>query len=134
MKKKLSNKIATIVILFVTMLSASAIFTSSALALDPWASGGAGEQAVADIGLGTKSPVDVATNIINIMLGFLGMIAVVIILLGGFKWMTAAGNEDKISEAKKLLAAGLIGLIIILMSYGLAKFVIEQMMNATTSS
>lgn len=131
MKKILSNKVATLAILFVTMLSVSAIFGSSALAqIDPWNSGG-NPDAVSEIGLGTESPVTVATNIIQIILGFLGMIAVVIILLGGFKWMTAAGNEDKISEAKKLLAAGLIGLIIILMAYGLATFVIAQLMGAT---
>jgi len=48
-------------------------------------------------------------NIINLVLGFLGLIAVVIILIGGFKWMTAGGNEEKVGEAKKLLIAGLIG-------------------------
>jgi len=133
MKKKLSHHISALVLLTAMTLSVSAIYASSAQAFNPWDSGSGRTESdfQSEIGLGNKTPVEVATGIINIMLGFLGMIAVVIILLGGFKWMTAAGNEDKISEAKKLLTAGLIGLIIILMSYGLAQFVIGQMMNAT---
>ena len=82
-------------------------------------------------GLGNTDPREMAGKVINIMLGFLGIIAVVIILLGGFKWMTAAGNEDKVAEAKKLIGAGIIGLIIILMAFGIAKFVIDALYNAT---
>lgn len=81
-----------------------------------------------------NSPIEIITNIINIALGFLGIIAVGIILLGGFKWMTAAGNEDKTSEAKQLLGAGVIGLIIILAAWALATFVIKQIYGATTAA
>ncbi|MDP3986127.1 MAG: hypothetical protein Q8P77_01690 [Candidatus Veblenbacteria bacterium] len=70
-------------------------------------------------------------RIINILLGFLGVIAVILVLLGGFKWMTAAGNEDKISEAKKLMGAGVVGLVIILAAYAIAAFVINQLVEAT---
>ncbi len=85
----------------------------------------------AAIGLGNEDPRIIAAEIINVILGFLGIIAVVIILLGGFKWMTGGGNEDKIGEAKNLLTAGIIGLVIILASWGLAKFVIDLLYNAT---
>lgn len=83
------------------------------------------------LGMGNKDPRTIAASVINIMLGFLGIIAVVIILLGGFKWMTAGGNEDKVGEAKKLMIAGVIGLIIILASWGLANFVLNSLMKAT---
>ncbi len=85
-----------------------------------------------EIGLGNEDPRIIAAQIINVILGFLGIIAVVIILLGGFKWMTAGGNEDKIGEAKGLLAAGVIGLVIILASWGLATFIVNLLYNATT--
>ena len=84
-----------------------------------------------NLGLGNEDPRTMAAAVVRIILGFLGIIAVLIILLGGFKWMTAAGNEDKIGEAKKLLAAGVIGLIIILMAFGLAQFVINALYTAT---
>ena len=87
-----------------------------------------------EIGLGTKDPRAIAASVIQIILGFLGIIAVVIILLGGFKWMTAGGNEDKVGEAKKLITAGIIGLVIILASWGIATFVLTNLINATKTS
>jgi hypothetical protein len=82
------------------------------------------------IGLSEADPRTVAKNLIQVILGFLGIIAVVIILLGGFKWMTAAGNEDKVGEAKKIIVAGVIGLIIILGAWAIANFVLTNVMNA----
>lgn len=73
-----------------------------------------------------EDPRDVAVNIVRYLMTFLGIIAVVIILLGGFKWMTAAGNEDKVAEAKKVIAAGAIGLVVILASFAIVTFVIES--------
>jgi hypothetical protein len=84
-----------------------------------------------NLGLGNSDPRDMAANVVNIMLGFLGIIAVLIILFGGFKWMTAAGNEDKVSEAKKMIGAGVIGLIIVLAAFGIARFVVEAVYDAT---
>ncbi len=80
--------------------------------------------------LSNTDPRTIIGRIITVALGFLGVIAVVIILLGGFKWMTAGGNEEKTGEARKLLGAGVIGLVIILASWGLARFVIESINSA----
>jgi|GEM_PF-684574 len=66
-------------------------------------------------------------NIINIILGFLGIAAVIIILVGGFKWMTAAGNDEQVGEAKKMITQGIIGLVIIFSAWAIASFVITQM-------
>lgn len=86
----------------------------------------------ANTNLGTNIElISTVARIINILLGFLGVIAVVLVLLGGFKWMTAAGNEDKIGEAKKLMGAGVVGLVIILAAYAIAAFVINQLVQAT---
>lgn len=80
-----------------------------------------------------NDPIQLATNIVKYLMTFLGIIAVVIILLGGFKWMTAAGNDEKVSEAKKLLIAGMIGLAIILGAYVIVNFVIQTTTNVITS-
>jgi hypothetical protein len=89
------------------------------------------QQAVEDnSGLTTTDPREIIANVIRIIMGFLGIIAVVIILMGGFKWMTAAGGEEKISEAKKMITAGVIGLVIVLASFGIATFVISSLQTA----
>lgn len=87
----------------------------------------------ANTGLGNDDPRFIAANIINIVLGFLGIIALILILYAGFKWMTAAGNEDRVTEAKKLLVAAVIGLIIILSAFALSSFVLDAIFRATTS-
>lgn len=71
-------------------------------------------------------------SLINVALQFLGVVTVVIILYGGFKWMTAGGNEEKVGEAKRLIIAGIIGLAIILSAYAISSFVIGSILTATT--
>lgn len=83
------------------------------------------------IALGTQDLRVTIANIINVAMGLLGIVAVVIILLGGFKWMTAGGSEDKVKEAKKLIVAGVIGLVIILTAFAIANFVVSSLMVAT---
>ena len=73
---------------------------------------------------------DTAVDIVKYLMTFLGIIATVVILLGGFKWMTAGGNEDKVAEAKKLLMAGMVGLIIILAAFAIVTFVVQITNNA----
>jgi len=74
----------------------------------------------------------VIARIINVAMGFLGIIAVLIILWGGFTWMTAGGDEGKVDEAKKIITAGVIGLIIVILSYAIARFVVTSLVNVAT--
>lgn len=83
------------------------------------------------IKLGSGDVRETAAKIINVALGFLGIIAVVIVLLGGFKYMVAGGNEEKTSEAKKLIVSGIIGLAIILSAWAITSFVITRLVTAT---
>ncbi|HCC13407.1 MAG: hypothetical protein UV82_C0012G0029 [Candidatus Magasanikbacteria bacterium GW2011_GWD2_43_18] len=84
-----------------------------------------------DIGLGDRALDDAVIGLINVLLGFLGLIAVIIILIGGFRWMTAGGNEDKVGEARKTIFAGIIGLAIILFAWGITTFVVQQLGSAS---
>lgn len=88
----------------------------------------------ADTGLGTSDVRKTVSDIINVTLSLLGIVAVVIILWGGFRWMTAGGNEESVSEARKIIFSGIIGLAIILSAYAVARFVLEQLYQATTGS
>lgn len=72
-----------------------------------------------------SDPRDMAVSIVKYLMTFLGIIAVVVILIGGFKWMTAGGNEDRVGEAKSMIIAGAIGLVIILAAFAIVTFVID---------
>ncbi len=76
------------------------------------------------IQLSGSDPRAIASRIINIAMMFLGVLAVGIMVLAGFKWTSSAGNEEKITEAKNMLRAGAIGLAIVLASWGIALFVL----------
>ena len=75
--------------------------------------------------------INTITQLINVALSLLGIVSVVIILIGGFKWMTAGGNEEKVDEARKLIFSGIIGMAIILSAWAIAKFVLSTLGEAT---
>ncbi|MBI5413066.1 PKD domain-containing protein [Candidatus Peregrinibacteria bacterium] len=60
-------------------------------------------------------------NVVNFALGFLGLISLVIIIYGGFMYVTAAGNEEQAGKGKKAITYALIGIIIILASYAIVR-------------
>lgn len=103
-----------------------------ALAADDLNSNDLGVNAIqSSIKLGSGDVRQTAARIINIALGFLGIIAVVIVLLGGFKYMIAGGNDEKTTEARKLIVSGIIGLAIILSAWAITSFVISRLIVAT---
>ena len=89
------------------------------------------EDVMLDTGLNRSDLVEVVNAIIKIALSFLGIIAVVIILIAGFEWMTAGGNADKIAGAKQKMLAGVGGLVVIFLAYAIANFIIEQLIEVT---
>ncbi|HLC89904.1 MAG TPA: hypothetical protein VJG65_03005 [Patescibacteria group bacterium] len=70
-------------------------------------------------------------EIIRVVLGFLGVIFLILILYAGFVWMTAAGNDEKITAAKKTMVAAIIGAAIVLLAFAITSFVINNLLQAT---
>jgi len=109
--------------------------TQGALTADEFfGSATTGEDFAGQAGLGQADLTSTIAQIIRIALGFLGILAVIIILMGGFKWMTAGGNDDKVKDAKKLIISGIIGLVIVVSAFAIASFVITQITLATQGS
>jgi ketopantoate hydroxymethyltransferase len=83
------------------------------------------ENFVNETGLTNADITVVISRIVRIVLSFLGLIAVIIIIIGGFQWMTSGGNEEQIGKAKKLMGAGIVGLVIVVLAYAIASFIIN---------
>lgn len=85
-------------------------------------------------GLGSGTDTDLkgkVANIINIILGFLGLLAVVMILIAGFKWMMAGGNEETVKQARDNIKNAVIGLAIVFASFIIVNFTVSQLGSAT---
>jgi hypothetical protein len=64
-------------------------------------------------------------NIVRTALEFLGVIFIILTMYAGFLWMTAGGNEEKVTKAKTLLFQAVIGLAIILTAYSITLMVVK---------
>jgi len=64
-------------------------------------------------------------DFINIVLTFIGILAVAFIIYAGFLMMTAGGNEDQIESGKKIIIWAAIGILVILFAWVIIAFVID---------
>jgi len=75
----------------------------------------------------------IVVKIIRAVLGLIGIVAVSIVMYGGYTYMTSGGNEEKTTKAKKILINGVIGLVIIMSAFIIVQFIINALSGATTS-
>lgn len=61
--------------------------------------------------------------VINVALSILGIIFIFIIILAGYQWMTAQGNEQAVTKAKDSMSRAVIGLIVVISSYAIWTFI-----------
>ena len=69
-------------------------------------------------------------KIINVVIGVLGVVAVAVVIYGGFLFLTAQGDPGKIKKGKDSITWGIIGLIITLLSWSIINFVLSSTMSA----
>ncbi|PIR06606.1 MAG: hypothetical protein COV55_03725 [Candidatus Komeilibacteria bacterium CG11_big_fil_rev_8_21_14_0_20_36_20] len=88
------------------------------------------EEAAQGTGLITnKSFAGIISLIIKSLLSLLGMLFLVLIIWGGFKWMTSQGSSDKVNEAKDLIINATIGLVIVVISYAIVRWVLDALVS-----
>ena len=72
-------------------------------------------------------------KIINVVIGVLGVVAVAVVIYGGFLFLTAQGDPGKIKKGKDSITWGIIGLVIALLSWSIINFVLSTAMSAPAS-
>lgn len=63
-------------------------------------------------------------------LSLLGVIFVILIIISGFNWMTASGDEEKIKKATSTIRSAIIGLLIVVAAYSITYFVFANLPGA----
>jgi len=90
------------------------------------------ENVAGQAGLKTETRLPVLVGkIAEKALQLIGLIMVVLLISGGFMWMTSGGSEEKVKKAKDLMGAAVIGLVIIILAYAIAHFVIVKLSEVT---
>jgi len=125
--KRLSSRVFIFAAIFTVVLSVGffAIETIEAGTVNT------GIEFAAETGLSNQDIRVTIARIIRIILGFLGIIAIGLVMYAGWLWMTSGGNEEKIAQAKLILRNGIIGLVIILSSFAIVSFILSRLIGAT---
>jgi hypothetical protein len=128
------STISFILLLFFILPSITgSLLVSPVLADESLVEGQIGLNEVGSVFGGERAKQDVRSliaNIISVALGFLAVIFLGLIVVAGFQYMTAGGNEEKVSKALALLKNAIIGLAIVLVAWSLTRFTIVMLNRA----
>jgi cytochrome bd-type quinol oxidase subunit 2 len=69
-------------------------------------------------------------GVLNLVIGISGLVSVVILIVAGYMFITANGNEDTIQKATKTLTFAIIGLVICLISVLIVQFVLTRVIGS----
>ncbi len=73
-------------------------------------------------------------GIINLVLGAAGLLAVVMVIYGGFRYATSQGNPANVAVAKNTILYSIIGLVIAMSAWLIVSFVVDRIDNTTTTN
>ena len=123
---KLSSKIKTaLMALALVVAGAGAVVVPSGYAFadgESWRSG----MEAANPGTTTNDLPTIVKNIINGVLYVVGVLAVVMVIIGGVKYTTSGGDQAAVTSAKNTILYGIIGLVISVLAYAIVNFVIGK--------
>lgn len=81
--------------------------------------------------VGDDSALILAQTVISVFLSIIGILLLVYILYAGYNWLTAQGEEEKVTKAKDTIKRAIIGVIIIIAAYAISTFVISRLERGT---
>jgi len=78
---------------------------------------------------GSLSTQDFIANIIQLLLLFAGIIAVVFIIIGGYQYITSAGNAETAEKGRNTMVNAIIGIVVIILSYVIINVIVSLVGN-----
>jgi cytochrome bd-type quinol oxidase subunit 2 len=77
---------------------------------------------------GTDKVNTIITTVVNIFSAIVGVVSVIMIIYGGFKYISSGGDSGKVTEAKNTIIYAVIGLVVV----ALAQFIVQFVLNKVT--
>ncbi len=72
---------------------------------------------------------DLIKTIINTVIFAVGMVAVIMIIIGGVNYATSQGDTQKVKKGKDTIMYGIIGLVIAILAYAIVNFVLSALVG-----
>jgi hypothetical protein len=72
-------------------------------------------------------------NVVNILLYVIGALSVIMLIVGGIRYATSAGNSNSVTAAKSTIMYALIGLVIAVLAYAIVNFVLTSISTGSAS-
>jgi len=79
---------------------------------------------------GTSQVQNIIKDVINIFSAIVGIVSVIMIIYGGFKYITSGGDSNNITSAKNTIIYAVIGLVFVAMAQFIVQFVLNKVTNA----
>lgn len=119
--KKMKLILAGLLLVPFVALATTPVSAQSSFNLQSGASSAQGQGTAGEI----TDPSSTVTNVVNIILWFVGILSVIMIIFGGIKYATSAGDSGKVTSAKNTIMYAVIGLIVAIFAYAIVNFVIS---------
>ena len=78
---------------------------------------------------GTRKVNQLITDAVNIFSAIVGIISVIMIIFGGFKYITSGGDSNNVTSAKNTIIYAVIGLVVVAMAQFIVQFVLNKITN-----
>lgn len=66
-------------------------------------------------------------HMVNVLSAIIGVVAVIMIIFGGFRYITSGGSDTSVTSAKNTILYAIVGLVIVALSQALVRFVIKAL-------
>ena len=130
--KKVSTILAGLLVLPVLAFGATVAVAQTASADDPddlTLKTGVGAAKGADVPESISGDDGLVTKIINILLWAIGIVSVIMLIIGGFRYATSNGDSNQVTAAKNTIMYAVIGLVIATFAYAIVNFVLAKTMT-----
>ncbi len=81
---------------------------------------------------GTTTINNIIKQVVNIFSLVVGVVAVIMIIVGGLKYITSGGDSSSVSSAKNTILYAIIGLVIVALAQFIVRFVFARLQAQTT--
>jgi len=68
----------------------------------------------------------VLANVLTIVYTWTGIVCIIIVIVGGYLYVTSASNASQVKRAKDAIIGAVIGLVIIMMAFVITQFVLGR--------